>query len=112
MKAEVFSYVKKVGYKPENVIFIPTSAWLGDNIVERSANIPWYDGPTLLEAVDLIKAPTKRPTDSPLRLPIRNIYKIGGVGTVAIGRVDSGTLKPGMEVCLAPSGIRCEVKSI
>ena len=112
VKAEVLKYVQRVGYKPEYVVSVPTSGWLGDNIVEKSPKIPWHEGPTLLEAVDLVRAPKKRPTEGPLRLPIRNIYKIGGVGTVAVGRVDSGVLKPGMQVCFAPSDIKSEVKSI
>jgi elongation factor 1-alpha len=66
---EVKEYVKKVGYNPTKIPFIPISGWHGDNMLEKSANLPWYKGPTLLEALDAIEPP-KRPTDKPLRLPL------------------------------------------
>ena len=77
--------------------FIPISGWLGDNMLERSPNLPWYKGPTLLQALDNI-VPPKRPTDKPLRLPLLDAYKIGGIGTILTGRVETGILKPGMIV--------------
>jgi elongation factor 1-alpha len=69
IKKEVADYLKKVGYNPANVPFIPLSGWFGDNMLERSPNLTWYKGPTLLEALDAL-APPKRPTDKPLRLPL------------------------------------------
>jgi elongation factor 1-alpha len=109
--AETSSFLKKIGYNPEKIPFVPISGWLGDNMLEKSTNLPWYKGPTLLEALDSITEP-KRPSDKPLRLPLQDVYKIGGIGTVPVGRVETGILKPGMVVSFAPSGITTEVKSI
>jgi len=111
IKEEVSNYLKKVGYKPAKVAFVPISGWVGDNMIEKSANMPWYTGPTLLEALDQVQAP-KRPTDKPLRLPLQDVYKIGGIGTVPVGRVETGILKPGINVCFAPVGLVTEVKSV
>jgi elongation factor 1-alpha len=111
IKNEVSNFLKKIGYNPENIPFVPISGWLGDNMLEKSTNLPWYKGPTLLEALDAVKEP-KRPSDKPLRLPLQDVYKIGGIGTVPVGRVETGVLKPGMNVTFAPSGITTEVKSV
>jgi elongation factor 1-alpha len=108
---EVSAYLKKVGYNPKKIPFIPISGWLGDNMVEKSANLPWYKGPTLVEALDSI-IPPKRPVDKPLRIPLQDVYKIGGIGTVPVGRVETGVLKPGMVVTFAPNLITTEVKSV
>lgn len=108
---EVGSYLKKVGYNVEKVRFIPISGWNGDNMIERSENMPWYKGPTLLEALDLLEAPT-RPVEKPLRLPLQDVYKIGGIGTVPVGRVETGIMRPGDVVTFAPANITTEVKSI
>jgi elongation factor 1-alpha len=108
---EVSAYLKKVGYNPKKVPFIPISGWLGDNMVERSTNLPWYKGPTLVEALDSI-IPPKRPSDKPLRVPLQDVYKIGGIGTVPVGRVETGILKPGMIVTFAPNLITTECKSV
>ncbi len=111
IKKEVSDFLKKVGYKPDTIPFIPISGWNGDNMLERSANTGWYKGPTLLEALDKIEPP-KRPTEKPLRLPLQDVYKIGGIGTVPVGRVETGILKPGMSVTFAPVGVTTEVKSV
>jgi elongation factor 1-alpha len=111
IKAELTTYLKKVGYNPAKIEFIPISGWVGDNMIERSANMPWYKGPILLEALDNIPTP-KRPTDKPLRLPLQDVYKIGGIGTVPVGRVETGSLKPGMVVTFGPVGTTTEVKSV
>jgi len=111
IKEEVSTYLKKVGYNPEKIPFVPLSGWLGDNMIERSDNLTWYKGPTLLEALDSI-TPPKRPSDKPLRIPLQDVYKIGGIGTVPVGRVETGVLKPGMIVTFAPNNITTEVKSI
>ncbi|GKV05678.1 hypothetical protein SLEP1_g17663 [Rubroshorea leprosula] len=108
---EVSSYLKKVGYNPDKIPFVPISGFEGDNMIERSTNLDWYKGPTLLEALDLIQEP-KRPSDKPLRLPLQDVYKIGGIGTVPVGRVETGILKPGMVVTFGPSGLTTEVKSV
>jgi elongation factor 1-alpha len=111
IKKEVGSYLKKVGYNPKNVPFIPISGWHGDNMIEVSTNLTWWKGGTLLEALDNIKPP-KRPIDKPLRVPLQDVYKIGGIGTVPVGRVETGILKPGMVVTFAPTGVTTEVKSV
>ncbi|XP_021744146.1 elongation factor 1-alpha-like isoform X2 [Chenopodium quinoa] len=108
---EVASYLKKVGYNPDKIPFVPISGFEGDNMIERSTNLDWYKGPTLLEALDLINEP-KRPSDKPLRLPLQDVYKIGGIGTVPVGRVETGVLKPGMVVTFGPTGLTTEVKSV
>eukprot|EP01041_Mallomonas_annulata_P000137 gene137-220_t len=111
IKEEVSTYLKKVGYKPAKINFVPISGWVGDNMIDRSPNMTWYKGPFLLEALDLVNPP-KRPTDKPLRLPLQDVYKIGGIGTVPVGRVETGILKPNMVVCFAPIGLTTEVKSV
>jgi elongation factor 1-alpha len=111
IKNEVSSYLKKVGYDPTKVPFVPISGWQGDNMLEKSANLPWWKGPTLLEALDTVQEP-KRPVDKPLRIPLQDVYKIGGIGTVPVGRVETGILKPGQVVTFAPVGVTTEVKSV
>ena len=111
IKGEVSNFLKKVGYKPAVIPFVPISGWHGDNMIESGDNMKWYKGPTLLEALDGIKPP-KRPIDKPLRLPLQDVYKIGGVGTVPVGRVETGVLKPGTSIKFAPSGIITDCKDV
>jgi elongation factor 1-alpha len=111
IQKEVQDYLKKVGYNIKNVPFIPISGWAGDNMLEKSPNMAWYKGPTLIEALDGLEPP-KRPTDKPLRLPLQDVYKIGGIGTVPVGRVETGIMKPGDTVVFAPVDVTTEVKSI
>merc|ERR1712146_749516 len=111
IKNEVSGYLKKVGYKPAKIPFIPISGWEGDNMITKSTNMGWYKGPYLLEALDNV-TPPKRPPAKPLRLPLQDVYKIGGIGTVPVGRVETGVLKPAMNVCFAPTGLVTEVKSV
>ncbi|KAH0571139.1 Elongation factor 1-alpha [Spironucleus salmonicida] len=112
IKEEMQKNLKQIGYKKwDEFDFIPTSGWTGDSIMEKSPNMPWYSGPCLIDAIDGLKAP-KRPTDKPLRLPIQDVYKINGVGTVPAGRVESGLLIPNMTVVFAPSTTTAEVKSV
>uniref|UniRef100_A0A023FY92 Putative translation elongation factor ef-1 alpha/tu n=1 Tax=Amblyomma parvum TaxID=251391 RepID=A0A023FY92_AMBPA len=99
IQKEVSAYIKKIGYNPATVPFVPISGWNGDNMLEPSTNMPWYkgwsierksgksEGKTLLQALDAMEPPT-RPTDKPLRLPLQDVYKIGGIGTVPVGRVE------------------------
>jgi len=120
---EVKVFIKKVGYDPATVPMVPISGWHGDNMLEPSENMPWFKGwektikgvtvkgKTLLEAIDNIDPPS-RPTDKPLRLPLQDVYKIGGIGTVPVGRVETGVIKPGMVVTFAPTGLTTEVKSV
>jgi len=134
IRKEVQGYVKKIGYNPKEIIFCPISGWHGDNMLEASEKMDWWNkgygeskkekgwtkttkeggnqsGFTLLEALDSINAP-KRPTEKPLRLPLQDVYKIGGIGTVPVGRVETGIIKPGMVVTFAPANVTTEVKSV
>merc|ERR1712100_638628 len=104
-------YLKQVGFKIETVPFIPISGWVGDNMLEPSTNMPWYKGPFLLQALDAVKPP-KRPILKPLRLPLQDVYKISGIGTVPVGRVETGVIKPAMTVTFGPFGTSTEVKSV
>jgi elongation factor 1-alpha len=108
---EVSNFIKKIGYNPKNVPFVPISGWNGDNMLEKSPNMPWWNGPTLLGALDSVTPPI-RPVDKPLRVPLQDVYKIGGIGTVPVGRVETGIMKPGMIVTFAPVGLTTEVKSV
>ncbi len=111
VKAAVQRLLKLVGYKVEKIPIIAVSGYKGDNLVERSENMPWYKGPTLFEALDMLEVPPK-PIDKPLRIPIQDVYSITGVGTVPVGRVETGVLKVGDKVVIMPPGITGEVKSI
>ncbi|MCE4601418.1 MAG: translation elongation factor EF-1 subunit alpha [Desulfurococcales archaeon] len=104
-------FMKGLGFKVEGIPFIPVSAWKGDNLIERSPNMPWYKGPTLVEALDQLKPPAK-PVDKPLRIPIQNVYTIPGAGTVPVGRVETGVLRVGDKVVFMPPGAVGEVRSI
>jgi elongation factor 1-alpha len=111
LKEEVSDLIKTVAYKPSEINFIPLSAFEGDNITELSDNTPWYKGPTLVKALDEFKAPEK-PTDLPLRVPVQDVYSITGVGTVPVGRVETGVMKKADNVIFEPPGVSGEVKSI
>jgi elongation factor 1-alpha len=104
--------LKLVGYKMEtDVKFIPVSAYHGDNLIASSANMPWFKGPPLLTAIDQLVVPDK-PTEKSLRLPVQDVYKIKGAGVVPVGRVETGILKVGQNVNVAPGGFVGEVRSI
>jgi elongation factor 1-alpha len=112
IKEEVSKILTQLGYKADQIPFIPLSAYMGDNVVKKSANMDWYKGPTLIEALDNNIKPPEKPIDKPLRLPIQDIYTITGVGAVPVGRVETGILKPGDKIVFMPSGAVGEVKSI
>ncbi|MDR3223068.1 MAG: translation elongation factor EF-1 subunit alpha [Methanobrevibacter sp.] len=109
LKDEVTALIATVGYK--DITFLPLSAFEGDNISESSANTPWYKGPSLIDALNELKAPEK-PTSLPLRVPIQDVYSITGVGTVPVGRVETGIMKKGENVVFEPAGASGEVKTI
>ncbi|BFU26591.1 elongation factor 1-alpha 1 [Entamoeba histolytica] len=111
IKKEISAFLKKTGYNPDKIPFVPISGFQGDNMIEPSTNMPWYKGPTLIGALDSV-TPPERPVDKPLRLPLQDVYKISGIGTVPVGRVETGILKPGTIVQFAPSGVSSECKSI
>ena len=103
--------IKSVGFKVDEVPVIPVSGWKGDNLTKKSENMPWYNGKTLLEAFDDFKV-AEKPTGKPLRVPIQDVYSITGVGTVPVGRVETGTMKPNDKIIVMPSGAVGEIKSI
>ena len=111
VKDLVEKMLKLVGYNTSKVQFIPVSAWKGDNLVKLSENTPWYKGPTLAESLDMFEAPEK-PIGKPLRIPIQDVYTITGVGTVPVGRVETGVVRANDKVIVMPSGVTGEVKSI
>lgn len=111
IKTEATTFLKKTGYKVDKIHFVPLSGWTGDNLIEKSDKMSWYKGPSLVEAIDLADEPV-RLVDKPLRLPIIDAYKIGGVGTVPVGRVETGVLKAGMIIKFTPSDLTSECKSI
>ncbi|MCX9085588.1 MAG: translation elongation factor EF-1 subunit alpha [Candidatus Methanoperedens sp.] len=111
VKAELSALLKMVGYKPDDIHFIPTSAFKGDNLAKLSENTKWYTGPTLLAALDTLKLPEK-PTTLPLRIPVQDAYTISGIGTVPVGRVETGVMKPGDKIIFMPAKAVGEVKSI
>lgn len=111
VKAEAEKLLKGIGYKTENIHFIPCSGYVGDNVTKKSPNLPWYTGPTLVEALDALAVPAK-PIDKPLRLPIQDVKTIPGHGTVPVGRVETGKLKPGDALIFMPANVRGEAKSI
>ena len=115
VKAEVSNLLKSVGYKPENMTFLPMASFLGENMTKKSDKMAWYKGPTLLEAINSLKEPEK-PTHLPLRLPIQDVYNITGIGVVPVGRVETGIMKIGDKVIFVPAregkGITGEVKTI
>ncbi|MDQ6722863.1 MAG: translation elongation factor EF-1 subunit alpha, partial [Thermoproteota archaeon] len=111
VKEIVEKMLKMVGYNTSKVNFVPVSAWKGDNLVKKSENMPWYKGPTLAEALDTFTPPEK-PINKPLRIPIQDVYSITGVGTVPVGRVETGIIKSNQKVIVMPASVSGEVKSI
>lgn len=115
VKEQVTALLKTVGYKPDQIPFIPIASFPGENVAKSLGNMPWYKGGTLLDAINTIKEPEK-PTNLPLRLPIQDVYNITGIGVVPVGRIETGTLKVGDKVIAVPGregkGVPGEVKTI
>lgn len=111
LKEELGKLISTVGFKPSEVPFIPVSAFEGDNITEKSSNTPWYKGNTLIQELDALDEPDK-PVNLPLRLPVQDVYSITGVGTVPVGRVETGVLHTAENIAFEPAGVTGEVKSI
>jgi len=111
VKDQIIKLLQGVGYKIEESKIIPASAYKGDNVVKKSENMGWYTGPTVLEALDNI-TPPERPIDKPLRIPVQDVFSITGVGTVPVGRVETGVMKVNDTVLIMPTGVKAEVKSI
>ena len=115
VKADVSVILKQAGYKVETMAFIPAAGYLGDNVVKKSDKMPWYKGPTVREQLDLFELPNK-PTSLPLRMPLQDVYEITGIGTVPVGKIETGVMKVGQKVVILPgrsgTGINGEVKTI
>ena len=112
IQANVKSFLTaKLGYKASQLQFVPVSGWVGDNMTTPSQNMSWWKGPTLLGCIDQFRPP-RRPLDKPLRLPVKEVFKIRGIGTCPAGRVEAGRLKPGDTVVFAPSGKSAKVNSV
>jgi len=115
VKDEVSQLLKAVGYKVDKVTFLAVSGLIGDNVYKKSDKMTWYKGPTIYEELDLFEEP-KKPVDLPVRMPIQDVYEITGIGTVPVGKVETGVLKVGQKVIILPGrsgrGIIGEVKSI
>jgi elongation factor 1-alpha len=108
---QVSGILKMIGFKPAEIPFVPTSAFYGDNVVKLSDKTPWYKGMSMMQALDNLKQPEK-PSTLPLRIPVEDAYTISGIGTVPVGRVETGTMKKGDKVVFMPGGASGEVKSI
>jgi len=115
VKENVGKLLKGVGINPETTPFIACSGLKGDNIFKKSENMSWYKGPTIIEQLDLFPAP-ESPTKLPMRMPVQDVYDITGIGTVPVGKIETGVMKSGMKVKVLPGrtgkGIEGEVKTI
>ncbi len=115
VKEEVSTLLKSVGYKPDEIQFIPIASLKGDNVVNKSENMPWYTGPVLVEQIEKLVVPNK-PVDKPLRMPIQDVYNISGIGIVPVGKIETGVMKLGQKIVAVPGregkGVPGEVKSI
>ena len=115
VKSEVTKLSKSVGYKDDQIQIVPVSAFTGDNCAKDKGEISWWDGNTLIKAIDNFTVPDK-PTNLPLRWPIQDVYTIKGVGTVPVGKIETGIMKPGQQIVFKPSakpgGVTGEVKTI
>jgi elongation factor 1-alpha len=112
-KTDVENVLKQVGYK--DVPFLAGAGFLGENVTKKSDKMPWYKGNTVLEQIDKFPAPEK-PTTLPLRMPIQDVYEITGIGTVPVGKIETGTMKPGQKIIIVPgrsgAGVPGEIKTI
>jgi elongation factor 1-alpha len=115
VKEDLSKLLKSAGYDLAKINFIAGSGWIGENVIRKSDKMPWYKGPTLLEQFDLFTEPQK-PTNLPMRMPIQDVYEITGIGTVPVGKIETGIMKPGQKVIILPArsgrGIAGEVKTV
>jgi elongation factor 1-alpha len=114
-KSDVSELLKVVGIDAEKTPFIAVSGLKGENIKDKSTEMPWYKGPTLWEQLDAFDEP-KKPTDLPMRMAIQDVYDITGIGTVPVGKIETGVMKIGQKVIVLPgrsgTGIAGEIKTI
>jgi elongation factor 1-alpha len=115
VKEEVSAILKQAGFKTEEMAFIAASGLLGDNVVKKSDKMPWYKGPTIRGQLDLFSQPEK-PIDLPMRMPLQDVYDITGIGTVPVGKIETGIMKIGQKVIVLPGrsgvGVSGEVRTI
>jgi elongation factor 1-alpha len=115
IKEELTPLLKQVGYNPAKVTFLAISGFKGDNVFKKSTNMPWYKGPTIREQLDKFEQPEK-PTNLPLRMPLQDVYEITGIGTVPVGKIETGIMKPGQKIIILPGrsgkGVPGEIKTI
>lgn len=115
VKTDVSALLKPAGYNPDKTTFIAAAGLKGDNVVKKSTNMAWYKGPTVLEQIDLFEEP-KKPTNLPLRMPVQDVYEITGIGTVPVGKIETGIMKTGQKIIILPGrtgrGVEGEVKTI
>ena len=115
VKTEVSAVLKMAGYKPDTITFLAISGFKGDNVAKKSTNMPWYKGPTVLEQLDLF-APPEKPIQLPLRMPLQDVYEITGIGTVPVGKIETGVMKIGQKVLILPGrsgkGVMGEVRTV
>ncbi|WEL19218.1 translation elongation factor EF-1 subunit alpha [Candidatus Nanohalococcus occultus] len=111
VKGKVGEMLQKVGYDVSEIPFIPISSFEGKNVAERADEMDWYEGPTLLEALDDLQEPEKA-VDLPMRIPVQDVYNISGIGAVSVGRVETGGINQGDDVTFKPAGVGGEVKTI
>ena len=115
VKEDVGKLLKGVGINPDTTVFIACSGIKGDNVAKKSTNMPWYTGPTILEQFDKFPAP-ELPTNLPMRMPVQDVYEITGIGTVPVGKIETGIMKQGMKIKVLPgragTGIDGEIKTI
>ena len=111
LNADVTKLLTGTGYKPDNIKVVPISSWRGDNVVKKTENMKWYLGKSLLDTLDDLQAPPS-PVDKPLRIPLQDVYNIKGVGAIPVGRIETGTVKPGDKVVVMPSGKQGEIKTL
>jgi elongation factor 1-alpha len=114
VRTDIVKLAKSVGYKDDQMQIVPCSAFTGENVKTKD-KLSWWDGPTVLQAIDNFVVPEK-PVNLPLRWPIQDVYTIKGVGTVPVGKIETGVMKPGMQLIFKPStkpgGVNGEVKTI
>jgi len=115
VKEDVSKLLKQVGINPDTTPFIACSGLKGDNVIKKSENMGWYKGSTIMEQFDVFPEP-EIPTNLPMRMPCQDVYEITGIGTVPVGKVETGIMKVGQKVKVLPGrtgkGIDGEIRTI
>jgi elongation factor 1-alpha len=115
VKEDVSELIKTVGMNPDTTPFIACSSLKGDNVYKKTETMSWYKGPTIFEQIDNFPVP-ELPTNLPMRMPVQDVYEITGIGTVPVGKIETGVMKVGQKVIVLPGrtgdGVPGEVKTI